>query len=119
MSEMTEILLDITIFLLVVFWMKFGFQWFKRRGERWEKSVFFLGGHVQEKLPTLIKPMAGVAMAAVIFLINPISDWIYYMGVFGCMGTVLWAIMDIIRQHNRLTLRKLPQLGRRGGDEGE
>ncbi len=41
----------------------------------------------------------------------------YYIGAFVCMGTVLWAIMDIIRQHNLLTTRKLIQLGRRGGDE--
>ncbi len=33
------------------------------------------------------------------------------------MGTVLWAIMDIIKQHNMLATRKLPQLNKRGGDE--
>lgn len=77
----------------------------------------FLGGRFKEKLPTLIKPLAGILSAVVILVLNPVSDWFYYIGAFVCMGTVLWAIMDIINQHNLLTTRKLPQLGKRGGDE--
>ena len=64
-----------------------------------------------------MKPLAGILLALMILIWNPVSDWFYYIGAFVCMGTVLWAIMDIIRQHNLLTTRKLPQLGRRGGDE--
>lgn len=77
----------------------------------------FLGGHFKEKRTTLIKPLAGILSAVVILVLNPVSDWFYYTGAFVCMGTVLWAIIDIINQHNLLATRKLPQLGKRGGDE--
>ena len=73
--------------------------------------------HIKDKLPTLIKPLGGILIAIVVLIVNPVSDWFYYLGAFACMGTVLWAIMDIIKQHNLLTTRKLPQLNRRGGDE--
>ncbi|MCI8416007.1 MAG: hypothetical protein HFI33_00675 [Lachnospiraceae bacterium] len=86
------------------------------RGRRRQKK-FFGGGHFQEKCRTLGKPFGGILLAVVIWIVNPVSDWFYYIGAFACMGTVLWAIMDIIKQHNLLTTRKLPQLGRRGGDE--
>lgn len=79
----------------------------------------FGGGHFREKWPVLIKPLNGILFAFLILLLHPVSDWFYYIGALGCMGTVLWAIMDIIRQHNMLTTRRLPQLGRRGGDEIE
>lgn len=74
-------------------------------------------GHIKEKWPTLIKPFGGMMLAVLILIINPVSDWFYYIGAFLCMGTVLWAIMDIIKQHNMLTTRKLPQFNKRGGDE--
>ena len=92
-----------------------------RRGQSGGKSAKkpFGGGHFKEKRPVLIKPLTGIAFAALILVLNPVSDWFYYIGALGCMGTVLWALMDIIRQHNRLTTRRLPQLGRRGGDELE
>lgn len=70
-----------------------------------------------KKLKTLIKPMAGILCAILIFLWNPVADEYYYTGAFVCMGSVLWAIMDIIKQHNILTTRKLPQFNKRGGDE--
>ncbi|MCI8454442.1 MAG: zinc ribbon domain-containing protein [Lachnospiraceae bacterium] len=90
----------------------------RRERGRFRKKPFG-GGHFREKWPVLKKPLAGIVLAAVILLLNPVSDWFYYIGAFGCMSTVLWGLLDMIRQHNRLTTRKLPQLGRRGGDEIE
>ncbi len=87
-----------------------------RRGRNLGKKAFG-GGHFREKRPVLIKPFGGIVLAAVILIIDPVSDWFYYIGAFACMGTVLWAIMDIIKQHNMLATRKLPQLNKRGGDE--
>ena len=87
-------------------------------GKSQEKKPFG-GGRFKEKWRTLIKPLAGIVLAAAILLANPVSDWFYYIGAFASMGTVLWAILDIIRQHNMLTTRRLPQLNRRGGDENE
>lgn len=88
----------------------------RRRGRSSDKKSLG-GGHFKEKRLVLVKPLGGIALAVIILLVNPVSDWFYYIGAFVCMGMVLWAIMDIIRQHNLLTTRKLPQLNRRGGDE--
>ncbi len=63
-----------------------------------------------------MKPFGGMILAVIILMWNPVSDWFYYMGAFVCMGLVLWAILDIIKQHNLLTTRRLPQFNRRGGD---
>ena len=87
--------------------------------KRRSKERPFGGGHWKEKWPVLRKPAGGILLAVVILVLNPVSDWFYYIGAFACMGMVLWAILDIIKQHNMLTTRKLPQLNRRGGDEIE
>lgn len=71
----------------------------------------------KRKLPTLAKPLAGILLSLLILLFNPVRDEFYYIGAFVCMASVLWAIMDIIKQHNILTTRKLPQFNKRGGDE--
>lgn len=71
----------------------------------------------KEKLPTLIKPFAGIGLAVIILLINPAEDLFYYFGAVICMAMVIWSFRDLIEHHNMLTTRKLPQLGKRGGDE--
>lgn len=77
----------------------------------------FMGGHFKEKRFILIKPLGGIVLALLIWVINPVFDIFYYIGALGCMGTAFWAILDIMKQHNLLATRKLPQLNRRGGDE--
>lgn len=71
----------------------------------------------KKKFPTLVKPLAGIVASLLIAIINPVSDLFYYLGAFVCMASVLWAFIDIIKHHNILTTRKLPQFNRRGGDE--
>ena len=107
----------VVVLLLAVFGMnriKSVFSGGRRR--RNTKKRAFGGGYFKEKLPVLAKPFAGIVVAAVILAADPVSDWFYYIGAFLCMGTVLWAVMDIIKQHNMLATRKLPQLNGRGGD---
>ena len=108
--SMLPILLFVIVFLTV-----------GRRGHSRDSSGKkpFGGGHFREKWPVLIKPLIGILFALLILFLRPVSDWFYYIGALGCMGMILWAITDIIRQHNMLTTRRLPQLGRRGGDELE
>ncbi len=71
----------------------------------------------KDKFPTLVKPLGAIVLAVLIQIVNPVRDEFYYIGAFVCMGAVLWALMDIIKQHNVLTTRKLPQFNKRGGDE--
>ncbi len=82
-----------------------------------EKSREVYSAPFSEKWKVLIKPLIGVLIALVIILINPFEDTIPYGAAIISLALVGWSFFDIIRAHNRLTERKLPQLGRRGGDE--
>lgn len=68
-------------------------------------------------MATLWKPLSGIAIPVLILFWQPIHDWVYYLGAVFTLGMVLWGFLDIIRHHNELTTRKLPQFNRRGGDE--
>lgn len=85
--------------------------------EKKEKAGAYQKATFKEKLPTIWKPIAGIVAAVLILIINPVSDWFYYIGVILCLVMVMLAFMDIIKNHNELTTRKLPQFNRRGGDE--
>lgn len=82
-----------------------------------KRDVILYKAPFKEKLPTLIKPFAGIGLAVIILLINPAEDLFYYFGAVICMAMVIWSFRDLIEHHNLLTTRKLPQLGKRGGDE--
>lgn len=71
----------------------------------------------KDKLPTLIKPLIGVGIAILVFILHPAEDMFYYVSAIIIMAFVGWSFWDLIQHHNMLTTRKLPQLGRRGGDE--
>lgn len=88
-----------------------------KKGHRSSHPGKSYSGNWKQKLPVLIKPLVGIILAVVILIVNPVSDLFYYGGAIICMGMVCWAILDIIKQHNVLTTRKLPQLNKRGGDE--
>lgn len=70
-----------------------------------------------EKAPKLIKPFIGLIIAIAIFIWNPVSDVYYYGGAIVSILMTIWSFFDLIKEINLLTTRKLPQLGRRGGDE--
>ncbi|MCI8800524.1 MAG: hypothetical protein HFH88_12045 [Lachnospiraceae bacterium] len=111
-------IVSVMVILLALFAVGFFcLRQFPGRGRRALPRKLAYTGHFREKWPVLVKPFAGIVAAAVIFIVNPVSDEFYYLGAFGCMCMVLWALMDIIKQHNMLTTRKLPQFNRRGGDE--
>ncbi len=76
-----------------------------------------INGSFKRKLRTLAKPVVGISLALLVLLFEPVSDWYYYIAALVCMGSVIWAFLDIIKQHNILTTRKLPQFNKRGGDE--
>lgn len=69
------------------------------------------------KLPVLIKPFLALITSLAILIWIPVNDSWYYLGAVACMLGICFCLMDMMKQYNRLTTRKLPQLGRRGGDE--
>ena len=50
-------------------------------------------------------------------LILPPQDMYYYVAALISIGIAILSFYNIIAKLNILTTRKLPQLGRRGGDE--
>ena len=63
------------------------------------------------------KPLVGLLLAGALLVLNPVSDLYYYAGAIVSILLTIWSIFDIVKGINLLTTRKLPQLGRRGGDE--
>ena len=70
-----------------------------------------------EKISKIYKPLIGLIIAVAIFIWNPVSDFYYYTGAIVSILMTIWSFSDLIKEINLLTTRKLPQLGRRGGDE--
>ena len=69
------------------------------------------------KTPGFIVSMIMVGIAVVIRLINPVSDSYYYLGAVLALVAVLFNMMDVISNYNRLVMRRLPQFDRKGGDD--
>lgn len=69
------------------------------------------------KLPHLLKPLLGFCIAALILALKPEDTFYCYAGAVLCMVLCGVTFISIIRYHNLLATRKLPQLEKRGGDE--
>ena len=64
-----------------------------------------------------LSALAATAVAALIWLLNPISDIWYYAGTILSFLGVLFTVMEIIKKYNVLATRRLPQFDRSGGDD--
>lgn len=73
----------------------------------------------REKAKVLVKPLIAIGICALLLIVNPYIDIVYYIVVFACMILLLTCIADIVSVHNKLTRRIPKQFGRRGGDENE
>lgn len=60
---------------------------------------------------------AAVITGTVITMLHPASDLYYYGGTIAALIAVALTIVDIIRFHNILSTRKLPQFNKSGGDD--
>lgn len=58
-----------------------------------------------------------VLLGGVIGIRKPVSDLWYYGAVLLILVTVVFILWDIIRNYNRLAMRRLPQFDKRGGDD--
>ena len=73
----------------------------------------------KDKIVTMWKCLAAFVICLAVMLIDPVSDMIYYAADIVAILLTGWTVLDIVRAHNELTTRKLPQFGKRGGDEHE
>ncbi len=119
-NEVLEFVLALVVILLILpsymllMWGVDRFLNNRRLSWRVKMEQFMYG---RKKLPYLIKPFVGVGIAVVLLCLRPVSEVWYYAGALACMLLTGLTFVNIIRYHNRLTTRKLPQLNRRGGDE--
>lgn len=58
-----------------------------------------------------------VAIGGLVSICRPVSDLWYYGSVFLILLTVFFILGDLIGNYNRLTMRKLPQFDKKGGDD--
>lgn len=63
------------------------------------------------------KPIVGLLSTLIVFIFKPALDIYYYATAMFSIGLTIWSFYNIINKINILTTRKLPQLGKRGGDE--
>ena len=68
------------------------------------------------KLVLCLKPLIGALIALGVLIIAPSADEYYYIAAIACIVGVLLSFFDIVKGHNELATRKLPQFEKRGGD---
>lgn len=73
---------------------------------------------IKSKMPAFLFNTLSVLIAAVVMLINPVSDAVFYAACVITMLVVLLGLIDLIRYYNVLATRKLPQFTEyKGGDD--
>lgn len=66
---------------------------------------------------SVIMSIMVIAMAALVALVAPVHDAWYYGGAILTLFAVAFNFIEIIRNYNLLTTRKLPQFEKKGGDD--
>ena len=74
---------------------------------------------MKEKIGTLWKCLAAFVVVGAVTIIFPVNDIYFYIADIIAILLTGWTVLDIVRSHNLLTMRSLPQFGKRGGDEHE
>lgn len=83
------------------------------KGKRGKKIKTELGGKF---FLNVVVSVAAVLIAAAIGILKPVSDIYYYSGVLIGLGIVLFNMVGIIWNYNKLAMRRLPQFNKKGGD---
>lgn len=73
-------------------------------------------GDIKEKAGFIISIVV-VCVSTGIGMLNPVEDYYYYIGAIFSLLAVLYNMVDVIKNYNRLTMRKLPQFDKKGGDD--
>ncbi|MBO7729849.1 MAG: hypothetical protein J6S31_03220 [Lachnospiraceae bacterium] len=90
----------------------------QRRKPRPNKKII-VAAPMKEKIGTLWKCLAAFVVVGAVAIIFPVNDIYFYIADIIAILLTGWTVLDIVRSHNLLTMRKLPQFGKRGGDEHE
>ncbi len=79
--------------------------------------ISFCSSDRNYRLGGALSSLAAAAVAAAVWLLNPVSDLWYYAAAIFSFGGILFTVMEIIRKYNVLATRRLPQFDRTGGDD--
>lgn len=90
----------------------------QRRKPRPNRKII-VAAPMREKIGTLWKCLAAFVIVGAVAIIFPVNDIYFYIADIIAILLTGWTVLDIVRSHNLLTMRKLPQFGKRGGDEHE
>lgn len=66
----------------------------------------------------LIFSVIATLFSSYVSITNPVSDIWYYSAAVGILFAIIVNFIYIIKNYNRIAMRKLPQFFRRGGDDG-
>lgn len=72
-----------------------------------------------QKMKVLWKPLLAEIAGGILYVVSPVQDIVYYTCIIGIMILILFCFWDLVRLHNKLTMRMPRQFGKRGGDEHE
>ena len=66
-----------------------------------------------------IKFLIASLLSLLMIIFNPVNDAYYYGAAIIGLILVIWSFYDLVKIHNELVSRPIPQLDKRGGDESE
>ena len=103
---------------LVILLARIVWNLIQRRKPRPNRKII-VAAPMKEKIGTLWKCLAAFVIVGAVAIIFPVNDIYFYIADIIAILLTGWTVLDIVRSHNLLTMRKLPQFGKRGGDEHE
>lgn len=71
------------------------------------------------KLSQYIKLLIAILLSLGVVILHPVDDLYYYLISFASCILILFSFYDLVKLHNQLVSRPIPQLHKRGGDEHE
>ena len=66
-----------------------------------------------------VKYLLAMLLPLLIIILNPVHDSYYYGASIIGLILIIWSFYDLVKIHNQLVSRPIPQLDKRGGDESE
>ena len=66
-----------------------------------------------------IKYLFSILLPILVIILNPVHDSYYYGASIIGLILIIWSFADLVKIHNTLVSRPIPQLEKRGGDESE
>lgn len=90
-----------------------------KRGKKTPSDKSIESAPFKDKIGTLWKCLAAFVVVGGVMIVAPVDDLFYYLADIVAILLTGWTVLDIVHSHNLLTTRKLPQFGKRGGDEHE